>query len=123
MFAYPDEEFYANMKVEILPEKNYPAIRAALTDDFDHMLASGGTVRNYDLKSTLNGFDIRGLDREKIEGGVLGIYLLFDDATHMVTTIYFLNQEHPHFHSVAEYGMLRNRFLAGYTSCVRNKKV
>lgn len=47
MFAYPDEEFYANVKVEILPELGYAAAHEALIADFDHTLAGGETVRNY----------------------------------------------------------------------------
>jgi hypothetical protein len=31
------------------------------------------------MKPRLNGFEIQGLDRSKREGGVLGIYLFFDD--------------------------------------------
>jgi hypothetical protein len=124
MFAYPGEDFYANVKVEILPLATYKTSRASLIDEFDYILASGDNSRNYNyaLKSTLNGFDVRGLDREKREGGVLGIYLLFDENTRVVTTIYFLNQEPPRrFHTMAEYADLRDRFLTSYTACVRSK--
>lgn len=41
MFAYPDKDFYANVKVEILPEKNYAATKQSLIDNFDYVLASG----------------------------------------------------------------------------------
>lgn len=123
MFAYHDEDFFANLKVEILPEQGYASAREALIGDFDHTLATGGGIRNYALKPTLNGFDIRGLDREKREGGVLGIYLLFDDAKRIVTTIYFLNQEPPkRFQTMAEYAVLRDRFLKQFTACAHGKK-
>jgi len=124
MFAYPEKDFYANVKVEILPEKNYSETRQYLIDNFDYMLASGqGTTRNYGLKPTLNGMDVRGLDRDKLEGGVLGIYLLLDDSSRMVTTIYFLNQEPKDrsFQSMEEYRVMRDRFLATYTVCVGKK--
>jgi hypothetical protein len=121
MFAYPDKDFYANVKVEILPEKNYAETRQSLIDNFDYFLNSGdGTTRNYGLKPTLNGLDVRGLDREKLEGGVLGIYLLLDDASRMVTTIYFLNQEPKDrsFQTMEEYRVMRDRFLQTYSACV-----
>jgi hypothetical protein len=126
MFAYPDKDFYANVKVEILPEKNYAESRQFLIDSFDYALASGKeSTRNYGLKPTLNGMDVRGLDRDKLEGGVLGLYLLFDDASRMVTTIYFLNQEPKDrsFQTMGEYRAMRDRFLATYTTCASGKRV
>ena len=121
MFAYPGKDFYANVKVEILPGKNYTETKQFLIDNFDYMLASGKeTARNYELKPKLNGLDARGLDGDKLEGGVLGLYLLFDDASTMVTTIYFLNQEPKDrsFQTMEEYRVMRDRFLATYTACV-----
>ncbi|HTD95692.1 MAG TPA: hypothetical protein VK627_02135 [Edaphobacter sp.] len=119
MFAYPDEEFYANVKVEILPSEGYFESKEALISDFEHTLA-GDNSRNYSLKPHLNGFEIQGLDRSRREGGVLGIYLFFDDPNHTVTTIYFLNQEPPkRFKTMQEYAVVRDRFLNEYTSCIR----
>jgi hypothetical protein len=126
MFAHPDKDFYANVKVEILPEKNYAESRQFLIDSFDYALASGKeTTRNYGLKPTLNGMDVRGMDRDKLEGGVLGLYLLFDDASRMVTTIYFLNQEPKDrsFQTIEEYRAMRDRFLGRYTSCASGKRM
>jgi hypothetical protein len=120
MFAYPGEDFYANMKVELLPADGYAESKAALVDNFDYVLASDNNVRNYKFKPKLNGFNIQGLDRTKREGGTLGMYLLFDDPTHTVITIYFLNQEPPKdFQTMQQYATLRDRFLQGYTACVR----
>jgi hypothetical protein len=124
MFAYPDEDFYANVKVEILPAEGYADSKDALIGDFEHILASDDNSRNYALKPRLNQFDIQGLDRSKREGGVLGIYLLFDDPTRTVITIYFLNQEPPkRFHNMQEYAVIRDRFLNEYTSCIRKALV
>ena len=120
MFAYPDEDFYANVKVEILPDEGYEKSKAALIGNFDYVLASGDNSRNYKLKPQVNGFQIQGLDRTKREGGVLGIYLLFDDPTRTVMTIYFLNQEPPkRFKTMEEYAVIRDQFLNNYTSCIR----
>jgi len=120
MFAYPNEDFYANVKVEILRSEGYAESKDALIGDFEHILASDGNSRNYALKPRLNGFEIQGLDRSKRESGVLGIYLFFDDPTRTVTTIYFLNQEPPkRFKSMQEYATIRDHFLDEYTSCIR----
>lgn len=122
MFAYPEEDFYANVKVEVLAAGAYAASRAALADNFEYLLASGDNARNYKLQSKLNGFEIAGLDRSKREGGVLGVYLLFDDHDRTATTIYFLNQEPPkRFHTMEEYAALRDQFLNSFTACVQNK--
>jgi hypothetical protein len=125
MFAYPGKDFFANRKVEILPEKDYADTRQSLTDNLDYMLASGKeTTRNYQLKPKLNGLDVRGLDRDKLEGGVLGVYLLLNDASRVVTTIYFLNQEPKDrsFRTIEEYRIARDRFLSTYAACVGVKK-
>ncbi len=122
MFAYPDTDFYANVKAELLPAANYPELKRFLLDNFQH-LAHGNTLNNA-LHSPLNGFEIHGLDREKLEGGVLGIYLLFDDQVHVVTTIYLLNQEPQSrkFQTMEEYRGLRDRFLGSYTACIRSNQ-
>lgn len=41
MFAYPGEDFYANVKVEVLPAESWGDERVALSDNFDFLLASG----------------------------------------------------------------------------------
>lgn len=119
MFAYPNTDFYANVKAELLPAGEYPQLKRYLLENFDH-LAHGNKV-NTALRSPLHGFEVHGLDREKLEGGVLGVYLLFDNSGHVVTTIYLLNQEPQarKFQTLSEYGELRDRFLAAYTACIR----
>jgi hypothetical protein len=123
MFAYPETDFYANLKAELLPSDTYATEKADLIDEEDKMLAADDTnIRNYALKPKMQGFEIYGIDRKKLEGGVLGAYLFFDDATHVVTTIYFLNGEpgRRRFNDMTEYAKLRDSFLQDYTSCVRS---
>ena len=122
MFAYPDTDFYANVKAEVLPAAKFGELKRYLLENFEH-IGHGNSV-NTALKSPLNGFEAHGLDRDKLEGGVLGIYLLFDDAEHAVTTIYLLNQEPQQrkFKNIDEYRLLRDRFLATYTGCIRKNQ-
>jgi hypothetical protein len=123
LFSYPETDFFANVKVEQLPPDAFEQGKKDLISNFDHILASGNDgARNmtYALKPTLNGFEVHGLDRLKLEGSTLGIYLLIDDRTHIVTTVYFPNQE-PRmrkFSTLDEYANLRDHFLNAYTSCV-----
>lgn len=122
MFAYPDTDFYANVKAELLPAANYPQLKQFLLDNFQYL--AHGNIVNSSLHSPLNGFEAHGLDREKLEGGVLGIYLLFDNSAHVVTTIYLLNQEPQSrkFQTIEEYRQLRDRFLVSYSACVRKNQ-
>jgi hypothetical protein len=122
MFAYPNTDFYANVKAELLPEANYPQLKQFLLDNFLYL--SHGNIVNTTLHTPLNGFEIHGMDREKLEGGVLGIYLLFDEHAHVVTTIYLLNQEPQYrkFQNINEYHSLREQFLNSYTACIRNNQ-
>jgi hypothetical protein len=126
MFAYPNTDFYANVKAEKLPANNYEKLKGFLIENFDYILAtSKESSRNYSLKPTLNNFAISGLDQSALSGGVLGIYLLFDDNAHVVTTIYLLNQEPAarKFQTIEEYRKLRDQFLSGYTSCIRKNQM
>jgi len=56
-----------------------------------------------------------------LEGGVLGLYLAFDDKTHIATTIYLLNQEAyaRKFQTIEQYQQLRDTFLKTYLACIR----
>jgi len=120
MFAYPDTDFYANVKVEVLAAGQYVEQKKYLLDNFDHL--AHGNIVNHELHSPLHGLELHGLDREKLEGGVLGIYLFFDDSTHVVTTIYLLNQEPQarKFQTIEEYRSLRDRFLVTYAGCIEH---
>jgi len=123
MFSYPETDFFANVKVEQLPPNAFEQGKKDLIANFDHILVSGNDgARNmtYALKPTLNGFEVHGLDRLKLEGSTLGIYLLIDDRTHIVATVYFLNQSPlmRKFSTLDEYAKLRDHFLNAYTSCV-----
>lgn len=121
-FAYTQGVPFANVKIEQLPAGTYSSQKADLISEFDAINAKGeDTQRNYNLKPTLNGFEIYGFDRTALDGNVLGIYLLFDNPHHVATTAYFLNAPagQRRFNNVGEYSNLREGFLNAYTMCVR----
>jgi hypothetical protein len=122
-FSYPSTSFFATVKVEQLPPGSFDQGKTDLIANFDHILAGDDdSARNmsFALRPRLNGFEVYGLDRKKLEGSTLGIYLLIDNRTHIVATVFFLNQEPPlrKFSTLAEYATLRDHFLDAYTSCV-----
>lgn len=123
-FAFPNEQPFTNVKVELLPANTYAAEKNDLTGEFDKINAAGtDTQRNYTMKPTLNGFEVQGFDRTALDGKVLGMYLLFDNVHHVATTAYFLNAPagQRRFNSVNEYDALREGFLNAYTVCVRKE--
>lgn len=68
MFAYPNTDFFANVKAEKLPASQYSKLKQILIDNFDFMLTSSSSDRaNSRVASFLPGLDMRGLDRDKLE--------------------------------------------------------
>jgi hypothetical protein len=122
LFAYPNTDYYANVKAELLPAANYPQLKQFLLDQFQHL--SHEKMVNVTPRSPINGFEVHGLDGKILKGGPLGFYLLFDDSANVVTTIYLLNQrpKRREFQSMEEYSDLRDRFLNSYTACIRTNQ-
>ena len=125
MFQYPLTDFFADAKVELLPAARYAELKQTLLSNL-HFLESerGGPTPARALPVGLHGFEVHGNDRQKLEGNVVGMYLLFDDQTHVSTTVYFLNQQswQRKFQTMDEYGRLRDNFLRNYPGCVRENQ-
>jgi hypothetical protein len=125
MFQYPLTDFFADAKVELLPAARYAELKQTLLSNL-HFLESerGGPTPARALPVGLHGFEVHGNDRQKLEGNVVGMYLLFDDKTHVATTVYFLNQQswQRKFQTMDEYGRLRDNFLRNYPGCVRENQ-
>jgi hypothetical protein len=125
MFAYPFTDFFANAKAEELPTNEYAQEKRTLLANLAYMESEqGGPTPARPLPANLHGFDVRGNNIQKLQGTVLGMYLIFDDPAHVVTTVYFLNQQtwRRKFQSFEEYEQLRDRFLTAYTGCVRENQ-
>jgi hypothetical protein len=124
IFSYPGADPYASVKIELLPAAGYSANRKLVLDDFDDIVASDKHVaKNLARKSPMSGFGIVGLDRDEIKGTTLGIYMLMDDYTHVVTTIYLLNPPQSKIKTLADYARMRDTFLYNYTRCIRNNEI
>ena len=125
LVAYPFTDFFANVRAEELPGDRYAAQKAALIANLAYMESQpGGPEAAQSLPGRLHGFDVYGNNRTKLEGSVLGMYVMFDDVEHVATTISFLNQAswHRKFQTMDEYARLRDRFLTTYTGCVRENQ-
>jgi hypothetical protein len=118
-------DFFANVKPEVLPDDTWTNDKQSLLDELAAMLAADhGTMPNTDMPQTMHGLEVHGLDRTELKGGTLGFYLLFDNAHHIATSVYLLNQEPltRRFQTIEQYRSLRTRFLAAYTSCIQQNR-
>lgn len=122
-FSYPGAEPFASVKVELLPPDNYAVNKRYLLEDFDDIVASDkGVAKNTTRPARLSAFSVTGLDRKEVSGNTLGIYMLMDDTTHVVSTIYLLNPKQSHFKTIEDYARQRDTFLYNYTRCIRNNQ-
>jgi hypothetical protein len=122
MFAYGlSGNFFANVKPEILPDDTWAIERQALLDALDAMLGSShDTLPDTSFPRQIHGLEVRGFNRTVLHGGTLGFYLIFDDARHIATSVYLLNEEPPtrRFETIEQYRQLSSRFLKTYTNCI-----
>lgn len=124
VFSYQDSDLFANAKIEELPAASYAQSKEDLISNFEKILSSDDLAgRNYGMQAALHGFEIYGLDKKMLTGTNIGIYVMFDNTEHVVTTIYFLNADPARrkFATLDEYAGLRDVFLSKYTACVRAK--
>jgi hypothetical protein len=122
MFAYGiGGDFFANVKPEILPDDTWALEKQALLDALDAMLSSNhDMLPDTTFPRQVHGLEVRGFDRTVLHGGTLGFYLLFDDARHIATSVYLLNQEPltRRFQTIEQYRQFSSRFLKTYTNCI-----
>ncbi len=121
MLAYPTGSYVANIKPEVLPADLWGLQKQALLDELTFLLASDhANVSGSELPEHLQGLELHGFDRSSLNGNVLGFYMLFDDARHIATSVYLLNQDPltRSFQTVPQYRELRNRLLSSYAGCI-----
>jgi hypothetical protein len=105
----------------VLPDEIWASEKQSLLDEIAAMLTSDhSTMPNTTLPRTMHGLEVHGFDRTELKGGTLGFYLLFDNARHIATSVYLLNQQPltRRFQTIEQYRGLRTRFLLTYTGCV-----
>lgn len=109
---------FVNFKAERLGN-SFEKDKQALIESLQALGAEPDTeaARPWPLK--VDGFEVYGINRKKLAGDVLSIYLLFHDADMTVVTLYLLNTppETPKFHTLHEFRVLRDLFLKTYTTC------
>lgn len=112
---------FVNFKAERLAGDNYARDKRTLVESLTYSTANtAGMESSEPQRSMSDGFEVYGINRKELAGGVLSVYLLIRDDDRTVVTLYILNTppEKPEFHTVAEYHKLRDDFLNVYTRCV-----
>jgi hypothetical protein len=119
LVAYLETELFGNLKVERLPAAEYQKEKSALLSSLDFLAIEPGMDGRVQT-GVKHGFNLYGVNRSKLEGGVLSIYNLFDDNEHVAVTMYLLNDEPANrkFDSISKYVLVRDAFLESYTSCL-----
>jgi len=113
--------YFANMKVEISDPKQYPSDKEAVTANIELAMdqSKGGEWEHMPF----NGFDLYGLSFSSMDGnGPNGMYVLFNDSTRTIVTIYFLGQPAVYrtFKTIEQHDAIRDRMLVALTSCAAN---
>lgn len=125
-FAYPKTDVFVNLKVEQSIPQSYAQDKKIILENMKWLLSRAKAVDEKELrKVTVNGIEINGYDRNTLDLGiVVGMYVFFEDKSHKVITIYFLNQK-PNKRkpqTIEEYRVLRDKFLSQYTHCVASRQ-
>lgn len=132
MFAYSDVFYYfANVKIEQSDPASYLEDKEKVINELkNYSTTKQATGIIATDKTTLNGFEHYGIDRDKIDvGGQVGIHVLFYDRDQLIITIYILNQDDKNafrslfgkrrFTNIAEYHTLKDDFLNRYSECLK----
>lgn len=124
LVAYKQTEPFGNLKAERLPVATYLSEKSKLLAALENYASQPGMDAKV-AASTMNGLNLYGVNRDKLEGGVLSIYNLFDDADHVSVTMYLLNDypDSRKFSTLDQYSKIRDSFLQSYTACLKKNSV
>jgi len=118
LVTYKQSEAFGNLKAERLPKALYVQAKNDLLTSLQ-FLASQPDMDPSVHDTTINSVPTSGVTRNKLEGGVLSVYMLFRDSDNIVVTMYLLNDEPAtrKFSSLDEYKKIKDEFLEAYTRC------
>lgn len=136
MVQYPKADyFFANIRPEkSLPER-YAEDKEAAIEGLKHSVATAKFMESGEPASGIyNGFEVYKSSRTVIEiydekgakvreVNTIGMDILFSDTDQTITTVYYFNTRTPknrRFQTVAEWRVLRERFLNQYTKCINS---
>ncbi len=113
LYKYPNTDYFAKMHVEQSYAEQYEADKQKVIDGMT--FSAGNLPVIHENKSS---FEIYSAGQPNLESSVLGMALILFPKDHIITTVYFLNQEPSKrkFQTFEEYENLRDEFVEGIIS-------
>jgi|tagenome__1003787_1003787.scaffolds.fasta_scaffold20026528_2 hypothetical protein len=128
LITYKNDEPFVNLKAEQLNVATYGKDRQNLIDSLEFAATkTAGMESRTPIHTKIGRFESFMITRKNLEGGVLSIVTMFDDAKMQVLTAYVLNDEPQNrkFKSIEEFKGIRDDFLTRLSGCgvsQRNEK-
>lgn len=119
MFAYPPDDYFVNLKVELSIPAEYASDRKLILRQME-LLAQEGDRLPLEHRE-FHGYDLYAVHRATItDANVLSMYSMFQDRDRKIVTVYFLTGDPAkrRFQTVDEHKRMRERFLEEYFTCV-----
>lgn len=128
MVAYNnDRDWFANVKAEKSMAGEYQRDKEGVIENLKWAASTSKELESQEPVSlTFNGYEGYGTSKRTLTtGDMLGIYVLFSDAEHTITTLYFINQnvKRKRFQTIEEWKAVRDEFLNTYTTCIHNSRL
>ncbi|HKY41808.1 MAG TPA: hypothetical protein VJM50_01830 [Pyrinomonadaceae bacterium] len=126
MVAYNDDrDWFANIKAEKSVTTEYERDKEAVIENLKWAASTNKELESQDpVKLSIGEYEGYGTSKRTLVGDMLGIYVLFSDVHHTITTFYFINQnpKRKRFQTIEEWRVLRDEFLKTYTTCLKNNR-
>jgi hypothetical protein len=126
MVAYNDDrDWFANIKAEKSITTEYEQDKELVIEGLKWAASTSKDLESQEpVKVSVGEYEGYGTSKRTLVGNMLGIYVLFSDANHTITTLYFINQnpKRKRFQTIEEWRVLRDEFLKTYTTCLKNNR-
>ena len=126
MVAYNDDrDWFANIKAEKSVTTQYERDKEGVIQNLKWAASTSQELESQEpVKVSVGEYEGYGTSKRTLVGDMLGIYVLFSDVNHTITTFYFINQnpKRKRFQTIEEWRVLRDEFLKTYTTCLKNNR-
>ena len=126
MVAYNDQkDWFANIKAEKSDTTDYEQNKQRVIENLKWAASTSKDLESQEpVKVSFGDYEGYGTSKRTLVGNMLGIYVLFSDVDHTITTLYFINQnaKRKRFQTIEEWRALRDEFLKTYNACVKNNR-
>ena len=123
MVAYNDDrDWFANIKAEKSVTAEYERDKESVIENLKWAASTSKELESQEpVKVSIGEYEGYGTSKRTLVGDTLGIYVLFSDVNHTITTFYFINQnsKRKRFQTIEEWRVLRDEFLKTYTTCLK----